>query len=237
MVVALDRILAYVRAGEVPRKEAQILTEAPPIFVSTKPAVLVILDGEPMMHEMENTTMRRVVNTNWELYQGYEKHWLVTNDLHGTFAAAGQVPPPLTAEAAPLVRAPKVIVVNKPAELIALRGAPELSPLPGLTLASVTNTDSDLFYFSGDRSYYFLTSGRWFRAANLNGSWQYPSASLPAEFQKIPPTFPKAHVLAAVPGVRGKPRTLCFWRLFRELPRSIVRKPRPKCSMSVRRSL
>ena len=55
MVLALDRVLAFVHAGEVPRKEARVLTEPPPIFGSTQPAVLVILDGDPVMLEVENT--------------------------------------------------------------------------------------------------------------------------------------------------------------------------------------
>src|SRR5262249_21311908 len=33
LVISLDRVLAFVHAAEVPRKEAHVLTEAPPIFV------------------------------------------------------------------------------------------------------------------------------------------------------------------------------------------------------------
>jgi hypothetical protein len=66
----------------------------------------------------------------------------------------------------------------------------------------VTNTESDLFYHNAVRAYYFLASGRWFQASDLSGPWVYASRSLPADFVKIPPDHPRAHVLTAVPGTR-----------------------------------
>ena len=76
IVVSLDRVLAFVHASEVPRHEAHVLTDPPPIFVSTQPAVLVIIDGEPVSVEVENTALRRVVNTNWDLYQDARTYYL-----------------------------------------------------------------------------------------------------------------------------------------------------------------
>jgi len=181
LVVSLDRILAYVKASEVPRKEARVLTEPPPIFVSMQPAVLVILDGEPVMLDVEHTSLRRVLNTNWDLFQDRstsrfylrrDKLWLSAADLRAPFGLVTELPPDLknlpldqlrdtrttgaqTSDAA----VPRVIVVNKPAELLAIRGVPELASVPGTQLSSVTNTDSDLFFHGGDRSFYFLASG------------------------------------------------------------------------------
>ena len=106
LVVSLDRVLAFVQAGEIPRKEARVLTDPPPIFVSTEPAALVILDGDPVMLDVENTRLRRVVNTNWDLYQDrrtnayylrVHKAWLRASDLQGAFAPASDVPAPETA--------------------------------------------------------------------------------------------------------------------------------------------
>jgi hypothetical protein len=209
---------------EAPRAEARVLTEPPPIFVSTQPAVLVIIDGEPVMLDIERTSLRRVLNTNWDLYQDrrtsrfylrLNKSWLTAPDLRGVFAPAGEVPADLTRlaadehkdtrETSPVSRmtaAPRVIVVQKPSELIVLKGTPELAPVPGTPLSSVTNTESDLFFHGGTRFYYYLASGRWFKAAALEGPWQYASAALPPDFKRIPPTHPRAHVLAAVPGTR-----------------------------------
>lgn len=226
VVLSLDRVLAFVRASEVPRKEARVLTDPPPIFVSTQPAVLVIIDGEPALLDIKNTSLRRIINTNWDLFQDRNtnrfylrdnKSWLVSTDLHATFTPVVQLPPDfarlppeeykpvLEAIAPPLARSsvtPRVIVVNRPAELILIRGLPELAPINGTRLSLVTNTESDLFFDAGTRSYYFLTSGRWFRASELLGLWSYASQNLPADFKRIPPEHPKAHVLAAVPGTR-----------------------------------
>ena len=226
LVISLDRILAFVEASRVPRKEAVVRTDPPPIFVSTKPAVLVILDGEPVMVDVANTNLRRIVNTNWKIYleritnRYYlcdKKFWLVATDLHGEFTPTTGLPPDFlrlpadefaeVREALPIPAAwtgppPRVIVVNEPAELIVIRGAPELTPIAGTQLLHVSNTDSDLFVHAVNRSYYFLTSGRWFRAATLEGPWQYASPTLPADFKRIPPDHSRAHVLAAVPGTR-----------------------------------
>lgn len=218
LVVSLDRVLAFVRAGEVPRQEAHVLTEAPPIFVSVSPAVLVIIDGEPVMAEVENTSLRRVLNTNWDLVQDkrtnayylrVDRAWLKAEDLHGSFTLAMEIPADLTRLPAPensksllAPSNPKVIVVNRPAELIVTNGPAALSPIAETQLNLVTNTESDLFFHTGTRGYYFLTSGRWFRAQNLQGPWIYASLALPDDFKKIPANHQKAHVLAAVPGTR-----------------------------------
>ncbi len=226
LIVSLDRIAAFVDAGAIKRKEARVLTEPPPIFVSTQPAVLVILDGDPVMMDIEKTSLRRVINTNWDLYQDrrtnsyYLRHnqsWLKAADLKGTFAPVADLPPDFALlpqdglskdprESSPAVRAqaaaPRVIVVNKPSELIVIEGAPNLSSVAGTQLSSVTNTESDLFFHASSSSYYFLASGRWFRAPGLQGPWQYASTSLPEDFKRIAPDHPRAHVLAAVPGTR-----------------------------------
>ena len=223
LVVSLDRILAYIHAGEVSRKEARVLTDPPPIFVSMQPAVLVIVGGDPIMVEAEKTSLRRVVNTNWDLFQDGRsnlyylrqgKSWLVAKDMHDAFVPATELPPDLdrlpadqdpepgTASKAQPATASKVIVSHRPSELIVIRGAPDLEPIPGTQLASVMNTESDLFFYGGNRSYYFLVSGRWFSSSDLKGPWQYATASLPTDFKKIPQEHPRAHVLAAVPGTR-----------------------------------
>ncbi len=223
LVVALDRILAYVKANEAPRIEARVLSDPPPIFVRTQPAVLVIVDGEPVMAAIDGTSLSRVLNTNWELvrsrksgqyYLRHEQQWLVASDLEANYEIAASVPAdllrlpapaqqsnPSTSSSAPSA-APKVIIAKRPSELIVLRGAPELAPLAGTELSWVANSSSDLFFHNGTRSYYFLASGRWFRASSLNGPWQFASSTLPEDFRRIPATHPRGHVLASVPGTR-----------------------------------
>lgn len=219
LVISLDRLLAYIQAGEIPRREAQILTDPPPIFVRTRPAALVILDGEPLLVDVKDSTLRRVINTNWQLYQDskssvlylrYGKSWLTAKSLSDEFVRAKEIPADLAKLPAPdggepgiasLTVPPQIIVVHEPGELIVLQGAPQVAPVAG-GLSWIRNTESDLFFHAASNAFYFLTSGRWFRSAALDGPWQYASASLPAEFKMIPADHPRAHVLAAVPGTR-----------------------------------
>jgi hypothetical protein len=80
-------------------------------------------------------------------------------------------------------------------------GEPELSTIPDTNLLWVTNSEADLFLSSYDGRYYFLVSGRWFRADDLmEGPWSFTSRRLPPGFQSIPEGHPSAHVLASVPG-------------------------------------
>lgn len=220
IVVSLDRLLASVRASDAVRQEARVRTEPPTIFVRTQPAVLVIVDGEPVLVDVEKTSYQRVINTNWSLYRdrnngsfylSHEGAWLAAPRLEGPFtgiavppAALAQLPSPeadkptMTAKPAN----PEVIVVKQASELVVLRGQPAFSRVAATELWSVTNTDSDLFLHGGSRTYYFLAAGRWYRSATLEGPWQFASQTLPPDFKLIPPGHPKARVLAAVPGTR-----------------------------------
>lgn len=219
VVLSLDRVLAFVRAAEVPREEAKVLTDPPPIYASTEPAVLVILDGPPVFMDVESASLRRVVNTNWSFYQErrskafFLRHgdtWLKSPELQGPYALASEIPvelarlpiPSATGDPKARAKTPKVIVVDRPAELIVTQGAPQLAQIGKTTLSSVTNTESDLFFEAASRSFYYLASGRWFKADTLRGPWMYASTNLPDSFKQIPAEHPRAHVLAAVPGTR-----------------------------------
>ncbi len=227
MTVALDRLLAYLDSSQVQRRDVQVALDPPPILVSMQPAVLVILDGQPLWVDVDKTKLKHAVNTNWDLFQDadsglhylrLDKSWLAARSLQDTWTPIMQLPKdfaqlPKDAEyqeiresaAAPnaLEKAPQVFLVYKPSELIVLNGSPTWEPVRGTQLMWVSNTESDLFFCTTDRSYYFLTSGRWFRNGDLKGSqWEAATTSLPADFSKIPPDHPRAHVLAAVPGTR-----------------------------------
>ena len=89
---------------------------------------------------------------------------------------------------------------NTPAELIIFDGEPVYAKIAGTNLSFVKNSESDVFFDSGQNQFYFLTSGRWFRAKSLDGPWSYAGADLPPDFAKIPQDHPRSHVLASVPG-------------------------------------
>jgi hypothetical protein len=60
----------------------------------------------------------------------------------------------------------------------------------------------------GDGRYYYLLSGRWFAAAELDGPWTFATNALPPDFARIPPNSPRAFVLVSVPGTAAAQQAL-----------------------------
>jgi hypothetical protein len=97
-------------------------------------------------------------------------------------------------------RLPRIVVSTVPAELLLTRGKPELSPISGTQLLYVKNAEGDIFLDTQSQDYFVPLSGRWYRARSLSGPWEFVEGTkLPPDFAKIPPSGPKASVLATVP--------------------------------------
>lgn len=214
------------RQGPVP--EVRTLTgqpDPPVILYSQTPAVLVLFDGDPVFASIKDTGLCFAVNTNWDLFQeeGQPKYYLLDTDTWyqagaptGPWAPAAKLPKGLWSlpkednwadvrknlpgRATSREKMPTVHVSVRPAELILIRGKPVLQPVAGTRLQWVTNTDNDLFVNTADKSWYFLVSGRWFRAVSPQGPWKPVLGDLPADFAKIPANHPRASVRASVPG-------------------------------------
>ncbi|MBP7866871.1 MAG: hypothetical protein KA419_13090 [Acidobacteria bacterium] len=199
--------------------------DPPVILYSQTPAVLVLFDGDPVFTPVKDTGLLFAVNTNWDLFQeeGKPNYYLLNTDTWyqapaptGPWAPAGKLPKGLWSlpkesnwadvqknlpgRTTTKAKMPLVYVSVKPAELILLKGAPVLKPVTGTKLQWVSNTENDLFVYTVDKSWYFLVSGRWFRAASPQGPWTFASDKLPADFAKIPANHPRAAVRASVPG-------------------------------------
>jgi hypothetical protein len=226
-VVLIERILAYMDMDQIKTRETPVLLEPPPILVSTQPAVLVIIDGKPIFIDIEQTNLQKVVNTNWDLF--FDKQakryylrddvaWLAAKELSDDWTAITELPKDFSklpnteeykdvreAAAKPQKSAnPNLVrVAFKPSELIVIDGEPKFEPVAGTHLMWVSNTECDLFFDTETRQFFFLTSGRWFRTAQLNSNqWTVATNSLPEDFKKIPQNHPRSHVLAAIPGTR-----------------------------------
>ncbi|HEY7172952.1 MAG TPA: hypothetical protein VH417_19000 [Vicinamibacterales bacterium] len=224
-VIALDRVLANVDNSQIlPKNIDNVKADPPRIFYSTKPAVLVNFDGEPIWSPIQGSDLKFAVNTNWDVFQlessktfylRYEKRWLKASDVNGPWSSAATLPdsfsklpadanwsevkgavPPQPAGAA----APSVFVSTQPAELILLRGEPVYEAVPGTQLMWVNNTENDLFRLGRTGPVYFLVSGRWFSALSFNGPWSFVTPTLPPDFKKISLEHPRSRVLASVPG-------------------------------------
>ena len=99
--VALDRILAYIDKNQLNARQTEVLLVPPPILVSTQPAMLVIIDGKPILIDIDSTKLQKVVNTNWDLffdvkggryYLRDEKVWLSAKALTDAWMPVTKLP-------------------------------------------------------------------------------------------------------------------------------------------------
>jgi hypothetical protein len=226
MTISVDRVIAGLEDGQVERERGPLKVDAPPIFVSHEPSILVQFDGEPMMSPIEGTKLEYAINTNWEYFLNQkssqyflllEDAWLTAPGLNGPWESVKKLPKTFKKlpkddpnfenarahlkgdELAPS-QMPRIFVAEKPAELIVIHGETALEQIDGTGLAWVANSESDLFLAMDEKAYYYLGSGRWFRASALDGVWTFATEDLPEDFAKIPADHPRGYVLASVPG-------------------------------------
>jgi hypothetical protein len=223
MFLPLPFVLAHVEADEKAQRSVAVNMDPPPIFSSETTAILVMYFGKPEFKPITGTDLQFCVNTNWDvlLHPGTSQYylldgegWLTTKDLSaGPWSATTSLPASLSQLPAndnwsevkkhvpgKQIPVPKVFYTEKPAELIALDGPAKWADIPPTGLRYTTNTVSHLFMHKAEANYYFLTSGRWFRAKGLAGPWSAATTTLPADFAKIPADSPKGSVLTSVPG-------------------------------------
>ena len=223
--VPLASIVMSLREQAAKPPEVALDNTPPRIFVSTRPASLVVFDGEPVKTPIAGTTLSSVVNTNWDVFYDSQRNtwyllnsgaWLAAPDARGPWMPAGALPPsfaalPADANFAEVKRqipgrplsaaaAPTVFVATTPAAIIAINGPPQFVAIPRTTLQYVANTDAALFRDTTDGRVYYLVSGRWFAAPGLDGPWTFATASLPPDFARIPANGPRGFVLVSVPG-------------------------------------
>jgi hypothetical protein len=222
--IALDRLMAEVDRSKAPVPAPPLKTDPPQIFYSNTPAILLIVQGQPVLSPIEKTDLQFLVNANWDVFFDKSKKqyyllasnvWLTAATLDGAWTLAKTLPKDMTKLPAgenwdqvkkmvppppPSGTVPRVFYSVTPAELLLVKGQPVYTRISGTQLLYVTNTDSDLFLNDAEKQFYVLVSGRWFRAKQPDGPWSYAGNDLPKDFAKIPEGSLKAHVLASVPG-------------------------------------
>ena len=154
--VSLDRLLADLAITQTETKaETNRLKNDPPrIIFSNEPAVLILIDGEPVYRAVEGTPYTRVVNTPALLlfdstagtfYLDGGSWWMTATSLTGPWTAAANPPQDLAeikqqltkdeekeppeAAAAPAGNPPVVYVSMVPAELLVTQGDPAYAPI------------------------------------------------------------------------------------------------------------
>jgi hypothetical protein len=222
---SLDRLVAYMPKPQSVQT-VNLRNDPPYIFVSYTPAILLGVDGEPVLADIPKTDLKFVVNTMWPLFldknnsQYYllvNNLWLTAGDLHGPWSRAMKLSkafdkiPPDSGKFADVKKAvpppqvangiiPQVFYSTVPSEVILFDGRPAYTAIPGTQLAYASNTDSPLFVYSATQTYYYLAAGRWFSAPSLTGPWTFTSLNLPPDFANIPLSSPASAILASVPG-------------------------------------
>ncbi len=229
LTVRLDQLQAsYAVNQKIAEMKSQPVDNTPPKIVFTDTlTILVPISGPPAMRPVDGApTYQRVINTRplilhdskgifhlqaagtWYESNSLTGTWLVTPkpaaDLVAAGAAAAKVGSPdplLNKDGKPITPPPAILVSTEPTELVQTNGQPQMLPVAGTQLLTMSNADHAVFMDPNNNNFYVLTSGRWFRSAGMDGPWAFvPSDALPADFAKIPPTDPKANVLVSVAG-------------------------------------
>ncbi len=224
--VSLDRLIAGMDAQKQETTQADRLGTTPPrIIPASSETILITLDGEPVLRKVEGSAVLRVANTPFALFfvPGVNAYflrgggqWRQSREISGPWKIASSVPEDLKSPTltrylpADPIRpvgvesgsgSPRIVVATDPTELVEVRGEPELGLVDNTELFYVLNSENDIFLDPKGNDLYVLLSGRWFRAKSKLGPWGYvPSADLPEDFRKIPPSFERPEVLVSIFG-------------------------------------
>jgi hypothetical protein len=102
-VIALDRLLADMAINHATTNSTayEVKNDPPQIIFSTRPAVLVLIDGSPVLRPAKDTRLERVVNTrglllrdpaSGKFYLRLMDGWMESQSIHGPWTIAGQTP-------------------------------------------------------------------------------------------------------------------------------------------------
>jgi hypothetical protein len=222
--ISLERVTACIPKTQTV-KTVKLNNNPPFIFISYSPAILLSVDGKPILADVQDTNLKYVVNTQWvvlfdtsrsQYYLLVGQHWFTATDLNGPWTVATKLPkdmvkvpkeaqwqnlkkviPPPANPSGPI---PQIFYSSVPAEVILFDGSPAYATIPQTHLMYATNTDSPVFLYTPTNEYYYLAAGRWFKSSSLEGQWTFASLDLPTDFSKIPLSSPASEILASVPG-------------------------------------
>ncbi len=209
---------------EVSTSEAELGTVAPKIIFSTRPAVLVFIDGDPKFKAADKdyeiiqnsaSFIALELKSN-KYYLSGGTFWYEADTALGPWKNIKNPPSKLQKLANKATSeseddseekyngiAPEILVTTVPSELILTDGDPNYSPLQNTNLLYVVNSEDDLFMNIANQAYYILISGRWFTATNVDGPWNFINAEeLPEDFKKIGKDSEKSDVLTSVAGTK-----------------------------------
>lgn len=222
--MSLDRILADLEDVKTEQKLNDKLNNTPPvIYFRTEPTVLVVVDGDPIIKEVEKTKLESVVNTPFLVLKKKDtyyirggKYWYVSKTLVSQdWAVSKKVPSDVEKAADKMMEAvedpnvegdnseiPDLIVTTKPSEIIISTGKLEYEPVGETSLLYVKNSENDILLDITSQQHFALVNGRWYSSKTMKDEdWTFVEPKdLPSDFAKIPKEASIASVKASVPG-------------------------------------
>jgi len=227
LTYSLDRLLTSLEMVEKNQEiSEQLNNAAPKVYFEDESAVLILIDGEPILEDIENTKLRYVINTPYfiiyntaDLYY-YLKGgdwWYRAGRLEDTWREIASPPVSVMeiakqAEGAPdsdvdsiartLEYPPKIVLSKEPAELIITDGEPDFATLEGTDLLYVRNTENEILMDINTQDYYILIAGRWYKSKSMDqNDWTFVNPDdVPADFAQIETESEMGSVRSSVPG-------------------------------------
>jgi len=214
--ISVDALLEDLEGSVDPSTAPELNSDPPIIMLSTKPAILVSIDGDPVFRDIEGSRYEHVINTPFLIARGGmdlylyigSNAWYQAQAIEGPWSPAGSVPEDVAKLVEPAdddasLTDIDIIIATGPTELIVSAGPPSWSPVEGMDLLYMDNTDSDVFMELSTQRYYVLLSGRWYKGEGIEGdlNWTHvPNDALPVPFTDIPEDSVNAAVLSQVAG-------------------------------------
>ncbi len=102
-VIALDRLLADMAAGQSEDENTgyQLKNDPPRIFFSTRPAILILIDGHPETRPLKDTSLNRIINTRVLILQDESNGKFYLHLMDGWMEASAPTGPWVIARGTP----------------------------------------------------------------------------------------------------------------------------------------
>ncbi len=223
--MSLDRLLASLNEVEnLKQLSDEINNDPPAIYFRTTPAILLMVDGDPIVKKDDESGLEYVVNTPFFIVKDPKKDnyyikggpfWYESKEILQDWEETKKVPSKIKkfaeksieeqepdSVAQSYTEAPELIIETKSAELIMVDGEIDYQAIEGTTLLYVSNSESDIIMDINSQNHYLLLAGRWYHSKSLaDGDWKFSEPEdLPEDFNKIPEESDMASVRPSIPG-------------------------------------
>jgi hypothetical protein len=152
-VISLDRLLADMATNQAETGNAghDVKNDPPQVFFSTRPAILILVDGNPELRPIKDTKLERVINTrvlvlrdqsSGKFYLHLMDGWLEAGSASGPWSLASSTPEDLN-------KALEMVAGNKQVDLLQGSQATANAPKPSLKDAAKQNQLPDVFVSTG----------------------------------------------------------------------------------------